>query len=58
MILYFLLAGDDVMSFDVTPTGLHLQGSGITSSLADDLHHLIPCCKEGCHIAEHVLFLK
>ena len=43
MILYFLLAGIDVMSFDVTPNGLHLQGSDITSFLAtEDQYHLIP----------------
>ena len=46
-------------SFDVKPTGLHLQESDMTSSLAtEDQHHLLPCCKDGCHIAENVLFLK
>ena len=43
MILYFLLAGDDVMSFDVTPIGLHIQGRDMTSSLAtEDQYFLLP----------------
>ena len=43
VILYLVLVGDDVMSFGVTPTGLHLQGSDMMSSLAmEDQHHLLP----------------
>ena len=43
MVLDLLLAGDDVMSFDVTQTGLRLLGSDMTSSLAtEDQHHLLP----------------
>ena len=43
MDLDLLLAGDDVMSFDVKPTRLHLRGSDMTLSLAtEDQHHLLP----------------